>query len=721
MVTVVKTPQGHKIIDQSIAATIIDSSGDALVTFPYHGLTTGAYVYIDSDIDEYNGFWYVTVIDYQTFKISEHSEADFVEFYQELDIDYYQTQSHDWSSIFLPIVYKATNDRWPTNTVDAAALIVLNSDDNGFTQLTLAGPLAGLDAALEFVKISGASEEANGVWQVVEIVLSNVIVINLPYESSGNLIGKTVQYYYNNYQVRVKIFAGLNALHPWTAKKPYEEMAELSLTPDDNGEVMFSISDYIKSKVAVKNNLTLFSLPLNLYAFTGFYIQTAESYDYSDGYSIYTQISSFETNTFEGYAIAGKLPFKNLYSGDYADYIYTSGSPAQWLTNMERLIAVEDKYFDISFIKNIIGAFFIRLNWYVEDYLTLSEDTEYSDQGIGVYRIPIVPNSAYDSVCIQAYQSEPTDAPSLTEFETTTGTPPTLAALADWVNAGGPNPGTWTLSSTPDVTVNGAAGVSGYIAGAIATESSFSYEFNIQFEIFGEGAETENIDVTFALLDSSFVEVDTHLINYNTIGVKTPNFTLQGSSDGSYLAMRITNNTPTESKSFELQSAAYVPGPVSYEWTLGANPTVNLPGTGVDPKTSETAFVDYSFTIGTEYTVSLTYTRTVNSGSSNPRTSQLLILNSSNVTQFSTVDSASSGSNTISVTFLANASTTRIGFMHSSGSDVDITITALNIAQPSFAITEEICIDILESCEAAEGFTPEDRRLLEDGDYRLLE
>ena len=36
-------------------------------------------------------------------------------------------------------------------------------------------------------------------------------------------------------------------------------------------------------------------------------------------------------------------------------------------------------------------------------------------------------------------------------------------------------------------------------------------------------------------------------------------------------------------------------------------------------------------------------------------------------------------------------------------------------------ITEEICIDILDTCEAAEGFTEEDRRLLEDGDYRLLE
>ena len=41
--------------------------------------------------------------------------------------------------------------------------------------------------------------------------------------------------------------------------------------------------------------------------------------------------------------------------------------------------------------------------------------------------------------------------------------------------------------------------------------------------------------------------------------------------------------------------------------------------------------------------------------------------------------------------------------------------------QDPYAITEEICIDILEQCEAQQGFTQEDARLLEDGDFRLLE
>ena len=597
-VTVVKTPQGHKIIDQAIAATIIDSSGDALITFPYHALTTGAYVYIDSDIDEYNGFWYVTVIDYESFKISEHSLDDFVEFYQEIDIEYYQTQPHDWSSIFLPIVYKATNDRWPTNTVDAVGLIVLNADDNGFTELTLAGPLAGLTAALQFVKISGGSDEANGVWQVVDIPVSNVVVINLPYESSGNLIGAAIQYYYNNYQVRVKVFAGLDPSHPWEDKKPYEEMAELSLTPDENNEVMFSVSDYIKSKVAIKNNLTLFSLPLNLDAFTGFYIQTAESYDSSDGYAITTTESSFAVDTFQGYAIAGKLPFKNVYSGDYADYIMTSGSPALWLTNMDRLLAVEDKYFDVSFIKNIRGLFWIIIDKYVSDYLTQTEVIEYSDQGIGVYRIPITPDSVYDSFCIRAY----------TPGVPSSGGPPaaTLDALADWVND--PALPDWTWDGSNWVTsVNGNGGPSGYLGGEILTSAGFDYEFTTQLEIEDTGGASPVIEVTWALLDASFNEIDTAVFNYTSYGVKDETFTLSSVSAATYLGVFIQNDTPVDTKTFTLLAATY-----------------NAPAAPDD------------------------------------------------------------------------------------------SIAAQNL-------TVEICIDILESCEVSEGFTPEDIRLLEDGDYRLLE
>jgi hypothetical protein len=592
MVTVVKTPQGHKIIDQAITADIINSSGDALIVFPYHALTTGSFVYITSDIDEYNGFFEVTVIDYQSFKISEGSE--FVEFYQELEIEYYQTQPHDWSSIFLPIIYKASNDRWPTNSVDTIRTISSTSDDNGFTQMTLSGDIRTGDVnALEFVKIENASDpDLNNIWQIVEVTTNSNLVLNLPYSSSNSFSGATIQYYYNNYQVRVRIYSGLNASHPWTLRKPYEEMAELSLTPDENNEVMFSVSDYIKSKVAIKNNLTLFSLPLNLDAFTGFYITTAESYDYSDNYTLGTAESDFVQNMFEGYAIAGKLPFKNVYAGDYADYVYTSGSPARWLTNQTRLLAIEDNYFDVSFIKNIIGTFFTRLSWYVEDYLTLSEDVQYADQGIGVYRIPITANTAYDSVCIQAYKSA-----------TTGFTPAVMPDISTWTNldTGGP---AWAISSQPEV----------------------------DFNLLG-------LNVTSDTLYTDYT--------FEAGQIYTFGYTIEGVLCGS-LIINI------------------------YDGSMNVLSTVTIPHT-TSPQSGTYSFAAPAGAEG----IGLIAHEDCSCGSP-------------------------SGGCIRRVTSFTNDTT--------GGS-----------TEPAFAITEEICIDILETCEAQEGFVSDDRRLLEDGDYRLLE
>lgn len=550
MVTVVKRPTGHKLIDQAIAAEIIeDYVGDAVVQFPYHSLTTGDTVYIESDIDEYNGFWYITVIDANQFKISEHSLADFVEYYQDADIDYYQTQSHDWSSIFLPIVYKIKTDRWPINEIDSARTILSSSNDNGFTQLTLSGDIkssGGGINALEFIKITGASSSINGVWQIVEVFNNSDITIDLSYDSTNSFSGAVIQYYYNNYQVKVKIYAGLDALHPWEPKKPYEEVAELSLTPDEDNEVMFSVSDYIQMKVQIKNNTLLYSLPLNLDAFTGFYIATAESFDDSDNYSLTTSESDFQNDTFEGYAIAGKLPFKNLYAGDYADYVLTSGSPALWLTSRSELLGVSGLYFDISFIKNIRGDFHIIINKYINDDYAAAETIEYEDQGIGVYRIPLTLDSLYESYCIRAYTpGSPASG----------GTPvTTLEALTGWTNIA---PASWSLGANPTISVNGNGGVSGRIEGEIITTAGYDYEFTTAVDIGVTGASTPTSEMTWYLLDSGNNVIDSVTFNYVTAGVKNETFTLESISAGASLALHITNNTPFDTKNYTINSAAY--------------------------------------------------------------------------------------------------------------------------------------------------------------------
>lgn len=595
MVTVVKNPLGHKIIDQAIEASITNSGGDALITLVYHGLGTGDFVYITSDIDEYNGFWYVTSISTNTFKISEHSGADFVEHYQDADITYYQTNDHYWNSVFLPIVYKVSTDLWPINSVDPVRALTAIGNDNGYLEIFTSGSLKGGIQALDYVKITGAgSEELNGVWQIVEVISATNFVLDAAH-TAGSISGASVQFYYNNYQVKVKVYAGLPPSHPWQAKKPYEEVAELSLTPDENNLVMFSVSDYIKGKTAIKNNPTLYSMPLNLDAFTGYYVAVAEDYDTSDGYSLTTNEGAFTDDTFQGYAVTGKLPFKNVYAGDYADYIYTDGSPAHWLTALDRLLAVEDKYFDISFIKNVVGNFTVYIDKYIADYLSATETVAYIDQGIGVYRIPIEANAGYDSFCVRIVRDEITSG----------FTPEVMDAIDTWTNLdtgdvdwilAGSIPGADTDSLGLGVTSDKWHTDYGFEAGQLY---SFAYEFDA-----GIGSKTFHIDI----VDVGGVTLDDQ--THAGSGVLTGSFTFYA---------------PTGAAGINIwfhQSASC------------GSPSGGCIGS-IESFTNET-------------------------------------------------DSTPGGS-------------------------------------PAVTITEEICIDILESCDAASGFTPTDIRLLEDGSYRILE
>lgn len=116
-------------------------------------------------------------------------------------------------------------------------------------------------------------------------------------------------------------------------------------------------------------------------------------------------------------------------------------------------------------------------------------------------------------------------------------------------------------------------------------------------------------------------------------------------------------------------------------WTLGASPSVNLPGTGpFSSVSSEYLYSDYDFEDGKPYTITFNYTRTLNSGSSNPRATTIYILDASNNILHSESFSAPSGSGTTAHTtsFVATEAMTRIGFRHSSGSNVDITANSVS-------------------------------------------
>lgn len=539
MVTVVQRPQGLDIIDQALTASVTESTGGyALITFVGHGLTTGDYVYIDSDIDEYNGFWYVTASTTYDFLISPTAAGEYVLFYQDVPVSYYQTQAHEWSSIYLPIVYKATNDHWPVNTIDPVRTVSSQADDNGYTSLTLSGS-AGAQA-FEYIKLLGGNTE--GVWQVVEQT-GSVVVIDLPYDAANTF--STVQKYYNSYQVIVNIYGGLPTGHPWESKKPVELVATLSLTPDNEGKVMFSVADYIRKQVTIRNNPLLYCAPLNIDFFTGFYISTAESYDTSDGYSITSYESSENVDSFQGYAIAGKLPFKNVYSGFFSKYVYTSGVPAEWLSNLTNPVGLAGKYWDASFIKNISGDVELRISKYANDYLYETEVVPYDDQGIGVYRMPVDFNEIYDQYCIQAFKAA-------------------IAARAGFsivrllmTNCAG---ATWTTGSSPTITLPGSGGESGYLVRTFTSNGGIDHGFT--YEIFiNSSAGTPITQVRIALLDDDCNVITYAQRNHFSGGTITGTVTLNPSSSGTKLGVYIKNLTLPNTKTYTLNDLDYTGSP----------------------------------------------------------------------------------------------------------------------------------------------------------------
>ena len=359
-VTVEKRPIGVTL-GSALSATINQDYGSAYATVnkTSHGLSDGQYVYIKSNVENYNGFWIIDVINANEFILRD---APYVAWIADCDCTYYpQATVHGWSCVHLPIVYGLSNTRFPINRVDTARTISSISNDGGYVKLNLSGSL-GTFEELAFLKISSAPTSSNnGIYQIVDKTSTSVVTINLSYAAVTNagLAGATVQLYYQNYTILVRVYAGLNSSHEWADQKPYELAATLQLTPQSDNTVTFSINEILKSYVKTKNNLTLGTLPNNIDAWTNFYIEIAEQYDTSNGYTITTTTSGYSTDQgiFEGYALNAMLAFKNVHSGYLSEYIMTS-TTSKFLT----LFAIPvffacsddlpDCYNEVSFIIN---------------------------------------------------------------------------------------------------------------------------------------------------------------------------------------------------------------------------------------------------------------------------------------------------------------------------------------------------------------------------------
>lgn len=551
MISVINRPLGHKLTEQDLDATVGESAGEALFTTTFaHGLVDGDWIYIQSNIESYNGFKLVDQTAYNEFKIKNSSEESAIEYKQSVDATYrVAILNHGWLAVHQPIVYELESDLWPNNVNEEAYTpntISSQADVNGFTQLNLTAVLSD-PTALAWIELVGTGE-LSGAYQIISVTHPWQVVIDLAYSASNSFTGYQVVKYYKNYVVNINVYAGLGVEHPWYSEKPYELAATLRLTPDENSRIKFSINEILRGYINTRNNLTLDTLPNNLDFMTAFYIGYYESYDSSDGEEIMTvdgaEVS--DRDEFEGHAVNASMPFKSLHRSHMSDYLNEDTSLAQWLILQETPIAIVGRFFDLSFINSLPRIdVLININKQLNGVVTATETLTISNPGVGVLRVPLEPEAGYDRYCLYAYTAGVAASAS---------TPATsLAALSAWTNL----TFGWTLGANPTVSVNGNGGVSNWLRGAIVTQAGYDYSFTVEFEIGVTGSSIPTSAVLFALLNASGVVIDSVGFNYTTAGVKNETFTLNPSEAGAYLAIHITNNTPFDTKNYDVQSAVY--------------------------------------------------------------------------------------------------------------------------------------------------------------------
>lgn len=388
--SVVKRPQGF--INSITPATGIYTNGSSVITRVGHGLITGTRVYITAN--QAIGFWYVTPLTVDTFNIREYAGATVYTFIGSGTFSYYSTVNpagHGWNAVHLPMVYKLSSSLWPTNSVDSTVTVSSYANDGGYTKLTLSGSITSSVTELEFVKVTFTGG-TSAIYQILTWYSNSIVTINLAY--AGGITFTGVQYYYNNYHAKIRVYAGLPTTHFYGSQKPYALITEQRVIPDSTGVCTLNIASFIKDKIDVlKNDLLKGTLQNNLDAFCQFYITYAEAYDYSiGGYTLLDFVGSYtdDSTSFQGFAVNADLPFKNLHSGYLSDFVYgSSATKLKFLTPSLYPVLNAGYFFDISFVNQIGARLRMKREAYVNGVVRNLFFDDINDYGVGIYRYEV--------------------------------------------------------------------------------------------------------------------------------------------------------------------------------------------------------------------------------------------------------------------------------------------------------------------------------------------
>ena len=199
-----------------------------------------------------------------------------------------------WSAAFLPLVYKISNTKFPTNTEDAVDTYTAVTNNNGFAKFDLAGTAYQTYIRGQKVLIEGTVY--SGVYEVIAIQ-GDQLTLNVAFSETDT---GTANKYYDNYATLVRLYAGVPAYHPYAAQDPMTLIGTFSIAPNPSNIAVIDVADLVRQKISKDNDLSASGRPNDLDAWTCFYIEFAETYDTYAGGIPETVITNFTVDNLQG-------------------------------------------------------------------------------------------------------------------------------------------------------------------------------------------------------------------------------------------------------------------------------------------------------------------------------------------------------------------------------------------------------------------------------------
>lgn len=222
----------------------------------------------------------------------------------------------------LPAVYKIRSGKWPVNYEDPEDGIGSVSSYVGFAQFNLTGTYQTYKVG-DWVRVTGDYE---GVFQILFVQAPTQIVLNVAFNATAT---GTLQHYYNNYRIEVKLWAGLPPDHPLNSEDVVREITTTPVVPDANNVATVDIAPLIRQNLSTDNDLSQTMPDLNIW--TSFFIQYQETYDESDGVALIKFESGYQDDVLEGCSPGTTLEnesFDGTLDPWYnEDYLGTGSSP----------------------------------------------------------------------------------------------------------------------------------------------------------------------------------------------------------------------------------------------------------------------------------------------------------------------------------------------------------------------------------------------------------